>query len=101
MLNAEPYLLDAAEVARALGSDHERGLAAEEAARRLARDGANELRAGPPVPGGRRVCSNDVFQHDRGLIYLIDRIKGSKLYAHVNLDKGERSELANLASSLL
>ena len=36
-----------------------------------------------------------------GLSYLIDRIKGNPLYAHVNLDKGERSELANLASMLL
>ena len=36
-----------------------------------------------------------------GLSYLIDRIKGNKLFAHVTLEKGERSELANLANDLL
>ena len=29
-----------------------------------------------------------------GLTYLIDKMKGQKLYAHINLEKGERSELA-------
>lgn len=55
------------------------------------------------------VMTGDIFQIDtpyldaqsNGLSYLIDRLKGSPLYAHVNLDKGERSELANLASLLL
>jgi len=55
------------------------------------------------------VMTGDIFQIDtpyldatsNGLSYLIDRIKGNPLYAHVNLDKGERSELANLASMLL
>jgi PhoH-like ATPase len=36
-----------------------------------------------------------------GLSYLIDRIKNHKLYAHITLEKGERSELANLANDLL
>lgn len=36
-----------------------------------------------------------------GLSYLIDRIKGHALYAHVTLEKGERSELANLANEML
>jgi len=36
-----------------------------------------------------------------GLSYLIDRIKGHRLYAHVTLAKGERSELANLANEML
>ncbi|MBS1658518.1 MAG: PhoH family protein [Chitinophagales bacterium] len=36
-----------------------------------------------------------------GLSYLIDRIKGNPMYAHVTLEKGERSELANLANELL
>lgn len=36
-----------------------------------------------------------------GLSYLIDRIKGNPLFAHVTLEKGERSELANLASKIL
>jgi PhoH-like ATPase len=55
------------------------------------------------------VLTGDIFQIDtpyldaqsNGLSHLIDRVKGSPLYAHVNLDKGERSELANLASALL
>jgi PhoH-like ATPase len=36
-----------------------------------------------------------------GLTYLIDKFKGQKLYAHITLEKGERSELAELASNLL
>ncbi len=28
------------------------------------------------VPGETRVCSNDVFQDSRGLVYLIDRVRG-------------------------
>ncbi len=36
-----------------------------------------------------------------GLSFMIDRIKNHPLYAHVNLEKGERSELANLATELL
>lgn len=36
-----------------------------------------------------------------GLSYLIDRIKHHPIYAHVKLEKGERSELANLANELL
>jgi PhoH-like ATPase len=55
------------------------------------------------------VLTGDIFQIDtpyldaqsNGLSYLIDRIRDNPLYAHVNLDKGERSELANLASMLL
>jgi PhoH-like ATPase len=53
--------------------------------------------------------TGDIFQidtpyldaHSNGLSYLIDRVRGHHLYAHVNLEKGERSELANVASSLL
>jgi PhoH-like ATPase len=59
--------------------------------------------------GTKIVFTGDIFQIDtpyldaqsNGLSYLIDRIRGNRLYAHVNLDKGERSELANLASILL
>ncbi len=36
-----------------------------------------------------------------GLTYLIDRLAGQKLFAHVTLEKGERSALAELASDLL
>ncbi|HRE74001.1 MAG TPA: PhoH family protein [Flavobacteriales bacterium] len=55
------------------------------------------------------IFTGDIFQIDtpyldeqsNGLSYIIDRLKGSKLYAHVTLEKGERSELANLANDLL
>lgn len=55
------------------------------------------------------IFTGDVFQIDtpyldsqsNGLSYLIDRVKDNPLYAHVTLEKGERSELANLGSKLL
>ncbi|PHR49638.1 MAG: ribonuclease [Fluviicola sp.] len=40
-------------------------------------------------------------ENSNGLAYLIDRVKGEKLFSHVKLEKGERSELANLANELL
>jgi len=40
-------------------------------------------------------------EHSNGLTYIIDRLKGNPLFAHVTLEKGERSELANLANDLL
>jgi len=40
-------------------------------------------------------------EHSNGLSYLIDRVKGNKLYCHITLEKGERSELANVANELL
>lgn len=59
--------------------------------------------------GAKVVLTGDIYQIDHpyldslsnGLSYLIDHFKGQKLYAHVNLEKGERSELAELASNLL
>ncbi len=55
------------------------------------------------------VFTGDIYQIDtpyldaqsNGLSYLIDRIQGNKLYAHITLEKGERSELANIANELL
>jgi len=40
-------------------------------------------------------------ENSNGLAYLIDRLQGQPLFAHVRLEKGERSELANLANDLL
>ncbi|MBU2491976.1 MAG: PhoH family protein [Bacteroidetes bacterium] len=59
--------------------------------------------------GAKIVLTGDIYQIDHpyldttsnGLSYLIDHFMGQKLYAHVNLEKGERSELAELASNLL
>jgi magnesium-transporting ATPase (P-type) len=63
----DPSLLDAAEVARALGTALEDGLSPGEAARRLAKDGPNELRAAPPVPAWKRLLA----QFRDPLIYLL------------------------------
>ena len=59
--------------------------------------------------GTKVVFTGDPFQIDtpyldarsNGLTYLIERMKGQELYAHVMLEKGERSPLAELASNLL
>ncbi|MDQ3194341.1 MAG: PhoH family protein [Bacteroidota bacterium] len=59
--------------------------------------------------GAKLVFTGDIYQIDHpyldsqsnGLSYLIEHFKGQKVYAHVNLLKGERSELAELASNLL
>lgn len=55
------------------------------------------------------IFTGDIHQIDtpyldsqsNGLSYLIDRIKNHELYAHITLEKGERSGLANLANELL
>jgi PhoH-like ATPase len=57
----------------------------------------------------KMVFTGDIFQidhpyldsHSNGLSFLIEKMRGQKLYAHINLEKGERSELAELASNLL
>ena len=59
--------------------------------------------------GTKIVLTGDVKQIDHpyldglsnGLSYLIHRMKGQPIYSHVTLEKGERSELAELASDLL
>lgn len=59
--------------------------------------------------GVKIVLTGDIYQIDHpyldaqsnGVSYLIDHFKGQRLYAHMNLEKGERSELAELASNLL
>ncbi len=59
--------------------------------------------------GTKIVFTGDIQQIDHpyldslsnGLSYLIDRMVGQSLFAHITLEKGERSELAELASNLL
>ena len=59
--------------------------------------------------GTKIVFTGDIYQIDQpyldtlsnGLSYLINRMKGQPIYAHVTLEKGERSALADLASELL
>ena len=55
------------------------------------------------------IFTGDIHQIDtpyldsqsNGLSTLIDRLQDRELYAHITLEKGERSELANLANELL
>ncbi|MBA2117225.1 PhoH family protein [Bremerella alba] len=59
--------------------------------------------------GTKVVFTGDINQIDHpyldslsnGLSYMINRMKGQELYAHISLEKGERSELADIASELL
>lgn len=59
--------------------------------------------------GTKMIFTGDIEQIDspyldkksNGLAYLSDRMKGQDIFAHVNLVKGERSHLAELASNLL
>ncbi len=59
--------------------------------------------------GTKIVLTGDIYQIDHpyldsrsnGLSYLIEKMKGQNLYTHINLEKGERSELSDLAISLL
>ena len=59
--------------------------------------------------GTKLIFTGDIYQIDHpyldsqsnGLSYLIEKMKGQKLYAHINLEKGERSELSDLAIQLL
>jgi PhoH-like ATPase len=59
--------------------------------------------------GTKIIFTGDIQQIDspyldeksNGLSYLSEKMRGQKLFAHVNLVKGERSYLAELASNLL
>ena len=59
--------------------------------------------------GTKMVFTGDLQQIDspyldmksNGLAFLTDRMKNQELFAHINLLKGERSYLAELASNLL
>lgn len=55
------------------------------------------------------IFTGDIYQIDtpyldaqsNGLSTLIDKVKKHAIYAHIRLEKGERSELANLANEML
>lgn len=59
--------------------------------------------------GTKIILTGDIQQIDHpyldsmsnGLTYVINRIKGQEIYAHVTLERGVRSELAELASTLM
>lgn len=46
----------------------------------------------------RQIDTPYLDEHSNGLAYVMDRLRGQDLYAHVALEKGERSALANLAN---
>ncbi len=49
----------------------------------------------------QQIDSPYLDEHSNGLAYLTDRMKHQDLFAHINLVKGERSYLSELASELL
>jgi PhoH-like ATPase len=59
--------------------------------------------------GTKIIFTGDIRQIDQpyldtlsnGLSYLINRMVGQSIFAHITLEKGERSALADLASELL
>jgi len=59
--------------------------------------------------GSKIILTGDIFQIDHpyldsqtnGLAFIIEKMKGQRVYAHINLEKGERSELAELAAKIL
>lgn len=59
--------------------------------------------------GTKMVFTGDIQQIDspyldaqsNGLAYMVDKMKGQDLFAHINLVKGERSQLAEMAANLL
>ncbi len=59
--------------------------------------------------GTKMVFTGDIQQIDQpyldsqsnGLVYMIDRMRDQELFAHINLIKGERSQLSELASNLM
>lgn len=59
--------------------------------------------------GTKMVFTGDLQQIDspyldsqsNGLAYMIDKMKGQKIFGHVNLVKGERSKLSEIASDLM
>ena len=59
--------------------------------------------------GCKMVFTGDIQQIDtpyldmqsNGLVYMIDKMKNQDIFAHINLVKGERSYLSELASNLL
>ncbi|MCK9502283.1 MAG: PhoH family protein [Lascolabacillus sp.] len=49
----------------------------------------------------QQIDSPYLDMQSNGLAYMIDKMRGQNIFGHVNLVKGERSELSELASNLL
>ena len=78
-----PHARDASDVAQALGTDAERGLTSEEAARRLTQHGRNVLRASPPRPAWRRLLAQ--FQDPLVYLLLVAAGEALRMLAHIGL----------------
>lgn len=65
--DADPSLTSAEDVAKALNVDPKQGLSEEEASRRLAKFGPNELASAPPVPKWKKFLA----QFQDPLVYLL------------------------------
>ena len=49
----------------------------------------------------RQIDTPYLDEQSNGMSYVIERLKGQDLYCHITLERGERSELANLANEML
>lgn len=49
----------------------------------------------------QQIDSPYLDMYSNGLVYMIDRMKGQNVFAHINLMKGERSFLSDLAANIL
>ena len=106
MLKNEQLVLEALEFSR--GRSHSEMYCIIDEAQNLTPNEIKTIitRAGE---GTKMVFTGDIQQidqpyldsHSNGLVYMIDKMKDQKLFAHVNLIKGERSELSELASNLM
>mgnify|MGYP003418806609 CR=1 FL=1 len=52
------------------------------------------------LDGDTKQRDRQIFEKSAGLERLVDRLAGNKLFAHVHLEKTERSEVAALADLL-
>ncbi|MZE52142.1 hypothetical protein GTY86_12705, partial [Streptomyces sp. SID5770] len=58
--------------------------------------------------GSRVVLTHDIAQRDNlrvgrydGVVALVEKLKGHRLFAHITLSRSERSEIAALVTQLL
>jgi PhoH-like ATPase len=65
----------------------------------VSRPGKTRRSCSPAIP--TRLDNMYLDANSNGLTYLIDAFKGQRLHGHVTLQKTERSELAELAASIL
>ena len=49
----------------------------------------------------QQIDSPYLDSESNGLAYMIDKMRNQPIFAHVNLVKGERSQLSEIASKLL